>query len=35
MIIYKNTFENIKTLNCDFPIEDSYYADDCFAIVAD
>ena len=35
MIIYKNTFENIKTLDCDFPVEDSYYANDCFAIVAD
>ena len=35
MIIYKNTFENIKTLNCNFPIEDQYYAKDNIAIVAD
>lgn len=35
MLIYKKTFENIKTLNCNFPIEDQYYADDTKAIVAD
>ncbi|MCH5166785.1 MAG: protein phosphatase 2C domain-containing protein [Erysipelotrichales bacterium] len=35
MLIYKNTFENIKTLDCDFPIEDQYYANDFEAIVAD
>ena len=35
MIIYKNTFENIKTLNCDFPIEDKYYANDLLGVVAD
>lgn len=35
MILYKNTFENIKTLNCDFPIEDQYYALDSLAVVAD
>lgn len=35
MLIYKNTFENIKTTNCNFPIEDQYYASDNEAIVAD
>lgn len=35
MIIYKNTFENSKTLNCNFPIEDQYYAKDNIAVVAD
>ncbi len=35
MLLYKNTFENIKTMNCDFPIEDQFYADDKEAIVAD
>lgn len=35
MIIYQNTFENVKTLNCDFPIEDQYYVKDNIAIVAD
>lgn len=35
MIIYKNTFENIKTLNCNFPIEDKFYANENEAIVAD
>lgn len=35
MIIYKNTFENIKTLNISFPVEDQYYANDNEAIVAD
>ncbi len=33
MLIYKNTFDNIKTI--DFPIEDQYYANDNEAIVAD
>lgn len=28
MLIYKNTFENIKTINCDFPIEDQFYVSD-------
>lgn len=35
MLLYKNTFENIKTMNCDFPIEDQFYADDKEAIVVD
>lgn len=35
MIIYKNTFENIKTMNCDFPLEDQFYAENNEAIVAD
>lgn len=35
MIIYKRTFANIKTLDCDFPIEDQYYCDNNYAIVAD
>jgi len=35
MIIYKKTFENIKTKNCNFPIEDQYYANNNIAIVAD
>ncbi len=28
MLIYKNTFENIKTIGLDFPIEDQFYADE-------
>lgn len=35
MLIYRNTFENTKTLNCNFPIEDQFYATDKEAIVAD
>ena len=35
MLIYQNTFENTKTLNCNFPIEDQFYATDKEAIVAD
>ena len=35
MIVYSNTFENINTLNCNFPIEDQYYAKDNIAIVVD
>mgnify|MGYP004590135119 CR=1 FL=1 len=35
MIIYKNTFENIKTMNCNFPLEDQFYAENNEAIVAD
>lgn len=35
MLIYQNTFENIKTSNCNFPIEDQYYANESVAIVAD
>lgn len=35
MLIYKNTFENIKTVNLQFPVEDQYYANDNEAIVAD
>lgn len=35
MLLYANTFENAKTINCDFPIEDQFYATDSEAIVAD
>lgn len=35
MILYKNTFDNIKTIGYDFPIEDSYYCQNNFAVVAD
>ena len=35
MILYKNTFGNIKTIGYDFPIEDSYYCKNNFAVVAD
>lgn len=35
MLIYKNTFENVRTLNCDFPIEDQFYASENEAIIAD
>jgi len=35
MLVYKNTFENIMTLNCDFPVEDQYYANEKEGIVAD
>lgn len=35
MIIYENTFDNIKTIDCDFPIEDKYYAINNLAVVAD
>lgn len=35
MLLYKNTFENIKTLNCNFPIEDQFYANEYECIVAD
>ena len=35
MLLYKNTFENIKTINCDFPVEDQFYANEKEAIVAD
>ena len=35
MLIYKNTFENIKTIGLNFPVEDQYYANDREAIVAD
>ena len=35
MLLYKNTFENIKTIGCDFPLEDQYFANDNEAIVAD
>lgn len=35
MLIYQKTFENLKTKNCNFPIEDQFYATDKEAIVAD
>lgn len=35
MLIYKNTFDNIKSINCDFLVEDQFYATDDEAIVAD
>lgn len=28
MIIYKNTFDNIKTINYNFPVEDQFYVND-------
>lgn len=35
MIIYKKTFENTQRANCNFPVEDQFYADDNEAIIAD
>lgn len=35
MFIYKNTFENTKTINIDFPVEDQFYVSGDEAIVAD
>ncbi len=35
MLVYMNTFENIKTLNSNFPIEDQFYASENEAIAAD
>lgn len=35
MFIYKNTFDNIKTLDCNFPIEDQFYVSENEAIIAD
>ena len=35
MLIYKNTFDNIKTIGFNFPVEDQYYAAETTAIVAD
>lgn len=35
MLIYQKTFENLKTKNCNFPIEDQFYATDKEAIIAD
>lgn len=35
MLVYKNTFDNIKTSNCDFPVEDQFYASENEAIVTD
>ena len=35
MLLYKGTFENIKTVGYNFPVEDQYYANDNEAIVAD
>lgn len=35
MLVYANTFENIKTLNSNFPTEDQFYASENEAIVAD
>lgn len=35
MLVYKNTFDNTKTLNFNFPIEDQFYASETEAIVAD
>ena len=34
-LIYKNTFDNIKTTGFDFPVEDQFYATETEAIVAD
>lgn len=35
MLVYKNTFDNTKTINFNFPIEDQFYASETEAIVAD
>lgn len=35
MFIYKNTFDNIKTINCNFPVEDQFYVSENEAIIAD
>lgn len=35
MIIYKNIFDNIKTKNIDFPVEDQFYANNNEGIIAD
>lgn len=35
MLIYKNTFDNIETINFNFPVEDQFYANGVEAIVAD
>ena len=35
MLVYKNTFDNIKTIEFNFPVEDQYFASDREAIVAD
>lgn len=35
MLIYKNTFDNIATSNCNFPIEDQFYVSENEAIIAD
>lgn len=35
MLIYKNTFDNVKTIGFEFPIEDQFYASETEAIVAD
>lgn len=35
MLVYMNTFENTKTLNNKFPIEDQFYASENEAVVAD
>lgn len=35
MLIYKNTFDNVKTVGYNFPTEDQYYANDNEALVAD
>lgn len=35
MLVYKNTFDNIKILNSNFPVEDQFYTSENEAIVAD
>lgn len=35
MLIYAKTFECIKTMNCNFPIEDQFYATNSLAVIAD
>lgn len=35
MLVYKNTFDNVKTSNYNFPVEDQFYASENEAIVAD
>lgn len=35
MLLYAKTYENTKTINQNFPIEDAFYAEDNLAVVAD
>ncbi len=35
MLVYSNTFDNVKTYNSNFPVEDQFYASENEAIVAD
>lgn len=35
MLVYRNTFDNIKTCNSNFPVEDQFYVSENEAIIAD